>query len=173
MAFWPVFVFLVVTGFQLASRYLELLFKKGSTNEEQAKLRQEINQLLKEASSLSTPSTFAQAAMLRRKANTKEKELNKMQEENEKVKRSFHEQYTGLIKASKVVIYGALICWFWSSPVASVPKNLLQPFGWLFSFRAGRNAATGQITVGIIPWLVLTSRVSKFLCQKLPDDLFI
>jgi membrane protein CcdC involved in cytochrome C biogenesis len=27
--------------------------------------------------------------------------------------------------------------------------------------------------VGIIPWLVLTSRVSKFLCKMLPEDLFV
>lgn len=29
------------------------------------------------------------------------------------------------------------------------------------------------IKVGIIPWLVLTSRVSKFLCKMLPEDLFV
>uniref|UniRef100_A0A453R1W1 Uncharacterized protein n=2 Tax=Aegilops tauschii TaxID=37682 RepID=A0A453R1W1_AEGTS len=36
----------------------------------------------------------------------------------------------------------------------------------MFSWK-GVDAATGRVVVGIIPWLFLTSRVSKLLSQKL------
>ncbi|PWZ07766.1 hypothetical protein Zm00014a_028175 [Zea mays] len=50
---------------------------RGSISDDQLRLRVEITQLLKEASALSTPSTFAQAAKLKRLAGAKEKELAK------------------------------------------------------------------------------------------------
>ncbi|KAF3324873.1 Tail-anchored protein insertion receptor WRB [Carex littledalei] len=172
MALRPFITLFVVTAFQVFSRYLEILTKKEPASEEQIKLKQEINQLLKEASSLSTPSTFAQAAMLKRKAAAKEKELNKIQEEKEKAKKSFHDQYTESLRIAKVLVYSMLIWAFWSTPIASVPQHILQPFGKLVTWK-GPDASTGYYAVGIIPWLVLTSRVSKFLCKMLPEDLFV
>nr|CAB3457786.1 unnamed protein product [Digitaria exilis] len=98
------FVFLVVSAPQLVDRYLDLARKvsadlppaslsrvappirlvasrpgspRGSQSDEQIKLRLEIKELLKEANQLSTPSTFAQAAKLKRLAAAKEKELAK------------------------------------------------------------------------------------------------
>ncbi|GJN34544.1 hypothetical protein PR202_gb23216 [Eleusine coracana subsp. coracana] len=61
----------------LVDHYLDLARKRGSQSDEQQKLRLEIKQLLKEANQLSTPSTFAQAAKLKRLAVAKEKELAK------------------------------------------------------------------------------------------------
>ncbi|KAJ3690876.1 hypothetical protein LUZ61_020040 [Rhynchospora tenuis] len=172
MALRPFITLFVVTAFQVVSRYLEILMKKESVSEEQVKLKEEIKQLLKEASSLSTPSTFAQAAMLKRKAAAKEKELNKIQEEKEKAKKSFHDQYSESLKIAKVLVYCILLWSFWSTPIASVPQHLLQPFAKLITWRRP-DATTGGVAVGIIPWLVLTSRVSKFLCKMLPEDLFV
>nr|CAB3454162.1 unnamed protein product [Digitaria exilis] len=135
------FVFLVVSALQLVDRYLDLARKvsadlppaslsrvappirlvasrpgspRGSQSDEQIKLRLEIKELLKEANQLSTPSTFAQAAKLKRLAAAKEKELAKRK---------------------------------------------------MLSWR-GVDSATGHVVVGILPWLFLTSRVSKLLCQK-------
>ncbi|KAM1047517.1 hypothetical protein ACFX2C_026866 [Malus domestica] len=68
-------VFIVVVAFQFLSRWLEQLKKGGVKNATATRLRGEIKDLLKEASSLSQPSTFAQAAKLRRMAAAKEKEL--------------------------------------------------------------------------------------------------
>ncbi|XP_059438513.1 protein GET1-like isoform X2 [Corylus avellana] len=68
-------IFMIVISFHLLSRWLEHLKKKGSKSTVVIQLRGEINQLLKEASSLSEPSTFAQATKLRRLAAAKEKEL--------------------------------------------------------------------------------------------------
>ncbi|KAB8101612.1 hypothetical protein EE612_032485 [Oryza sativa] len=160
------FVFLLVSALQMLDQVLDLVKKRGSITDDQLKLRLEITQILKEASALSTPSTFAQAAKLKRLAAAKEKELAKLQQQDIKGKQSLYNQYGRVMLFSKVLIYGLLILWFWSAPVTTVPKHLLQPFGRMFSWR-GVDAATGRDVVGIIPWLLLTSRVSKLLCQKL------
>ncbi|KAG5099761.1 hypothetical protein JHK82_044813 [Glycine max] len=73
------FIFLVVLTFQFASNWIDHFKKSGSNEEKETKLRVEIKELLKEASSLSQPSTFAQAAKLKRLAAAKERELAKCQ----------------------------------------------------------------------------------------------
>ncbi|XP_040381166.1 protein GET1 isoform X2 [Oryza brachyantha] len=135
------FVFLLVSALQMLDRALDLAKKRGSITDQQLKLRLEITQILKEASALSTPSTFAQAAKLKRLAAAKEKELAKLQEQDIKGKQSLYNQYGRVLLFTK-------------------------PFGRMFSWR-GVDAATGHVMVGILPWLFLTSRVSKLLCQKL------
>ncbi|XP_058102642.1 uncharacterized protein LOC131246483 isoform X2 [Magnolia sinica] len=70
-------ILLFVFALELISMFLERHNKRGLKSAEEVKLQQEIKELLKEASSLSTPSTFAQAAKLRRAAAAKEKELLK------------------------------------------------------------------------------------------------
>ncbi|TVU12207.1 hypothetical protein EJB05_45840, partial [Eragrostis curvula] len=166
MSLAAIFVFLLVSALQMLDSVLDLLRKRGAITVDQLKLRAEIAQLLKEASALSTPSTFAQAAKLKRLAAAKERELSKVQELNIKGKQSLYDQYGRVLLITKVLIYGLLILWFWSIPVTTVPQHLLQPFGRMFSWR-GVDAATGRVVVGILPWLFLTSRVSKLLSQKL------
>ncbi|KAL6606805.1 hypothetical protein ACP70R_042458 [Stipagrostis hirtigluma subsp. patula] len=144
MSLWAIFVFLLVAALQMLDRVLDLAKKRGSISGEQLKLRQEITRLLKEASALSTPSTFAQAAKLKRLAGAKEKELAKIQELNIKGKQSLYDKYGRLLLVTKVLIYGALILWFWRSPVTTVPQHLVQPFGRMFSWR-GVDAATGRV----------------------------
>ncbi|EER88010.1 hypothetical protein BDA96_10G089000 [Sorghum bicolor] len=161
-----IFVFLLVSALHMLECILDLVKRRGSISDEQLKLRVQITELLKEASALSTPSTFAQAAKLKRLAAAKEKELAKMQELNIKGKQSLYEQYGKALLATKVLIYVVFILWFWSTPVTTVPKHLLQPFGWMFSWR-GVDASTGRVVVGILPWLFLTSHVSKLLSEKL------
>ncbi|ONM57124.1 hypothetical protein ZEAMMB73_Zm00001d021436 [Zea mays] len=166
MSLAAIFVFLIVSALQLLYRYLDLARKSGGLSDEQIKVRLEIKQLLKEADQLSTPSTFAQAAKLKRLAAAKEKELAKMQEHDLKGKQSLYDKYTKFLLVTKVIIYAVLVLCFWSTPVTAVPQHLLQPFGKMFSWR-GVDTATGNVVVGILPWLFLTSRVSKMLCQKL------
>lgn len=166
MSLSAIFVFFLVSALQMLDGVLDLARKRGSISDDQLKLRHEITQLLKEASTLSMPSTFAQAAKLKRMAAAKEKELAKLQELNIKGKQSLYDKYGKVLLITKVLIYGVLTLWFWSTPVTTVPKHLLQPFGRLFSWR-GVDATTGHVVVGILPWLFLTSRVSKLLCDKL------
>ncbi|KAF7130069.1 hypothetical protein RHSIM_Rhsim10G0196100 [Rhododendron simsii] len=95
-------IFTIVVAFQLMSRFIEHKKKKGSKSGVENQLRREIKQMYKEASSLSQsenhghvlhhlhectwdyallswrPSTFAQAAKLRRMAASKEKDLAKI-----------------------------------------------------------------------------------------------
>ncbi|CAN6211374.1 unnamed protein product [Urochloa humidicola] len=165
MSLAALFVFLLVSALQLLDRYHDLARKRGSQSDEQIKLRLEIKQLLTEANQLSTPSTFAQAAKLKRLAAAKEKELAKIQEQNTKETQFLYDKYRKFLLVAKVLIYALLILWFWSTPVTTVPRHLLQPFGKMFSWR-GVDSATGHIVVGILPWMFLTSRVSKLLCEK-------
>ncbi|AQL01340.1 hypothetical protein ZEAMMB73_Zm00001d045024 [Zea mays] len=72
-----IFVFLLVSAVHMLECILDLKRRRGSISDDQLRLRVEITQLLKEASALSTPSTFAQAAKLKRLAGAKEKELAK------------------------------------------------------------------------------------------------
>ncbi|KAJ1258434.1 hypothetical protein BS78_10G074600 [Paspalum vaginatum] len=150
MSLSAIFVFLLVSALQMLDGVLDLARKRGSISDDQLRLRQEISQLLKEASALSTPSTYAQAAKLKRMAAAKEKQQAKMQELNIRGKQSLYDQYGKALLITRVVIYGVLILWFWSTPVTTVPKHILQPFGRIFSWR-GVDATTGRVVVEDIP----------------------
>ncbi|GAU38352.1 hypothetical protein TSUD_209310 [Trifolium subterraneum] len=126
-------IFLIVLAFQFASHWIDHLKKGGSEKAKEIQLRAEIKQLLKEASSLSQPSTFAQGAKLKRQAAAKEKELAKCQDLHDKDTTL----YSNVLLFSKVLIYLTLLLWFWSSPVASISQQLVQPFGRLLSWRTG------------------------------------
>uniref|UniRef100_A0A0E0DYB3 Endoplasmic reticulum transmembrane protein n=1 Tax=Oryza meridionalis TaxID=40149 RepID=A0A0E0DYB3_9ORYZ len=95
------FVFLLVSALQMLDQVLDLVKKRGSITDDQLKLRLEITQILKEASALSTPSTFAQAAKLKRLAAAKEKELAKLQQQDIKGKQSLYNQYGRVMLFSK------------------------------------------------------------------------
>ncbi|XP_027077291.1 protein GET1 [Coffea arabica] len=158
-------VFLIVVVFQLLSRYLELNKKKGIKPDEELQLREEIKKLLKEANSYSGPSTFAQAAKLRRMAAAKEKELTKVQEMHSNVMKSSYDSHAKVLKMVKVFAYAVLIIWFWRIPVAAISERLVQPFGKILSWRAG-GSVNDNVMVGIIPWLIVSSRVSKIISRK-------
>ncbi|CAN6541409.1 unnamed protein product [Malus baccata var. baccata] len=138
-------VFIIVIAFQFFSRWLEQLKKGGVKSATATRLRGEIKDILKEASYSSQPSTFAQAAKLRRIAASKEKEL-------------------AYSRPHLVLTYVVLVCWFWRVPVASISQQLAQPFGKMISWRAG-GVENENVMVGIIPWLILSTRVSKFICR--------
>ncbi|CAL5197402.1 unnamed protein product [Lathyrus oleraceus] len=153
-------IFFIVFAFQFASYWIDHFKKGGSEKQKETQLRAEIKQLLKEANSMSQPSTFAQAAKLKRQAAAKERELAKCQD--------LHARdttlYSKVLFISKVLTYLILLIWFWSSPVASISQQLVQPFGRLLSWRSG-GVQNNNIMVGIIPWLAVTSRVSKLICK--------
>ncbi|KAF3634908.1 hypothetical protein CQW23_04858 [Capsicum baccatum] len=159
-------IFIMVVAFQLLSRHFEINKKKGSTNSEDMQLRAEIKQLLKEAGAFSQPSTFAQAAKLRRLATAKEKELAKNQEMRSKEAKLSHDAYTKGLTILQVLMYFLLIIWFWRIPVASISKQLVQPFGKMLSWRAG-GPANDNVMVGIIPWLILSTRVGKSISRRI------
>ncbi|KAH6832817.1 tail-anchored protein insertion receptor WRB-like protein [Perilla frutescens var. hirtella] len=162
-------IFILVFVFHFVSKEIaDFAFQsleKGSGNNLDVQLRGEIKKLLKEASTLSQPSTFAQAAKLRRMAAAKEKELTKYLETQQKdVKLSFG-TYGKHLMISKAITYFVLILWFWKIPVATISDQLVQPFGRLLSWRAG-SSLKDSVVVGVIPWLVVSTRVSKFICRK-------
>ncbi|XP_055805804.1 protein GET1-like [Solanum dulcamara] len=159
-------IFIIVLALQFLSRYFEINKKKGSTSSEDMQLRAEIKQLLKEASALSQPSTFAQAAKLRRLATAKEKELAKNQEIHNKEAKLSHDSYTKGLTVLQVLTYFLLIIWFWRIPVAAISKQLVQPFGKMLSWRGG-GPANENVMVGIIPWLILSTRVGKSISRRI------
>ncbi|KAL2467693.1 CHD5-like protein [Forsythia ovata] len=159
-------IFILVAAFHFLSRYIELnKKKKGSMNATNVQLRAEIKQLLKEASTLSQPSTFAQAAKLRRMAAAKEKELVKNQEMQKTDVKSSYDMQEKILKISNIFAYVVLIIWFWRMPVATISEELVQPFGKMLSWRAG-GALKDHVMVGIIPWLIVSARVNRFICRK-------
>ncbi|KAJ4714054.1 tail-anchored protein insertion receptor WRB-like [Melia azedarach] len=156
-------ILLIVFAFHFFSRWLEQLKKRGMRSDKELQLRREIKQLLKEASSFSQPSTFAQGAKLKRLATAKEKELANYQELQSKEIKMSYDLYLKVLRIVKVVTYFMLIYWFWRAPVAAISQQLVQPFGKFLSFRTG-GLSNNSVMVGIIPWLILSTRVSKFVC---------
>ncbi|XP_016500931.1 protein GET1 isoform X2 [Nicotiana tabacum] len=159
-------IFFIVVAVQYLSRYVEINMSRVSVNAGELQLRAEIKQLLKEANAMSQPSTFAQAAKLRRMAAAKEQELVKNHEKLRKEMKSSYDSHTKTLIILKFLMYLLLIIWFWRIPVASIPKQLVQPFGKILSWRAGGHV-NENVMVGIIPWLIFSTRVSKLICRKI------
>ncbi|GER37754.1 eukaryotic translation initiation factor 3subunit 7, partial [Striga asiatica] len=86
------------------------------------------------------------------------------QEMREKDMKMSFNTYEKLLLISKVVTYVLLVLWFWKMPVTTISDQLVQPFGKLISWRAGRSLQD-DLAVGIIPWLIVSTRVSKFICR--------
>ncbi|XP_021765031.1 tail-anchored protein insertion receptor WRB-like isoform X2 [Chenopodium quinoa] len=159
-------IFILVALLQFIPRYLEHQIKSGGApSDEEKELRAEIKQLLKEASTLSQPSTFAQAAKLRRTAAAKEKELIKWQEQQILDRKSLYDPYMKYVTPVKALTYLLLGVWFWKYPVGSISKELVQPFGRMLSWKSG-GGSEDKVMIGIVPWLILCSRVSKLICRK-------
>ncbi|KAF7129759.1 hypothetical protein RHSIM_Rhsim10G0196300 [Rhododendron simsii] len=111
------------------------------------------------------PSTFAQAAKLRRMAASKEKDLAKIQELHSKEMKLSYDSYSKGLTILKVFTFFSLVCWFWRLPVAAISKQLVEPFGNAFLVLV-LMIRLMQMQVGIIPWLILSTRVSRFICRK-------
>ncbi|KAF1861988.1 hypothetical protein Lal_00026490 [Lupinus albus] len=162
-------IFLIIAIFQFAYYWLDHLKKDGFDHAKEIQMHGEIKQLLKEASSLSQPSTFAQAAKLRRLAASKEKELAKHYENYNlslSSDRNLHNKdyvlYSKLLLISKYVTYIVLVLWFWRAPVACIPRQLVQPFERLLSWRT-TGAQNNDVMIGIISWLIVSARVCRFV----------
>ncbi|KAL0727757.1 hypothetical protein Bca4012_023850 [Brassica carinata] len=121
--------FFFVVVFQLLSKKLDQLEKTGSNNTKETELRSEIKQLLREATALSQPATFAQAAKLRRSAATREKELAQYVDQHNKEIKLSYDQHGKVLLASKALVYLILVFCFWRTPIAIIAKQLVQPFG--------------------------------------------
>ncbi|XVF23440.1 hypothetical protein REPUB_Repub13aG0038700 [Reevesia pubescens] len=159
-------IFFIVIVFQFATKRLQDLKKAASKTDKEIQLRGEIKQLLKEAASFSQPSTFALAAKLRRSAAAKEKELANYQAQVSKEVKLSYDLYLKVLFIIKVLTQVVLVFWFWRSHVASVSQQLVQPFGKMLSWKTG-GSLNNNVMVGIIPWLIVCIRVSKFVCCRL------
>ncbi|CAH9135189.1 unnamed protein product [Cuscuta epithymum] len=158
-------IFFLVSIFQYLTRYLEVNKKRATMSTDDVRLKAEIKGLLKEAAALSQPSTFAQAAKMRRMAATKEKELAKSIEMHSKeLSFSFHMYAKGLLML-KAFTYLVLVLWFWHVPVGSISNELIQPFGNVLSWLAG-GQTNNYTMVGIIPWIFVSSKASRFLLKR-------
>ncbi|RDY11141.1 hypothetical protein CR513_04241, partial [Mucuna pruriens] len=131
-------IFLIVAAFQFAYYCLDRQKKNKSENDKEIQMRTEIKQLLKKAGSMSQPSTFVQAAKLKRQATAKERELSKLTKQG-------HLNFSAqILSAKRYLTYGALIIWFWRVPVASISHQLVQPFECLLSWK-GREIENNSV----------------------------
>ncbi|GLU16556.1 hypothetical protein SLE2022_329860 [Rubroshorea leprosula] len=71
------------------------------------------------------------------------------EQRNEEIKLSY-DLYLKAFFITKIATYFMLIVWCWRSPVASVPQNLVQPFGRFLSWKAG-DSLNDKIMIGIRP----------------------
>ncbi|KAK9757547.1 hypothetical protein RND81_01G169600 [Saponaria officinalis] len=83
------------------------------------------------------PSTFSQAAKLRRMAAAKEKELAKHQEQQMLERKTVYDPYMKYVTPVKALTYLLLTVWFWKSPIAAISKELVQPIGTVLSWKSG------------------------------------
>ncbi|KAH9305284.1 hypothetical protein KI387_009688, partial [Taxus chinensis] len=101
---------------------------KVTTSLEEVQAVQEIRRLSKEANSLSTPSTFAQAAKLKRAAAAKEKELLEIRQKLSTDKCLSSNLQTMAPRVLKTCIYLGFAWWLWGIPLAGISIDLLRPF---------------------------------------------
>nr|GMC80927.1 tail-anchored protein insertion receptor WRB-like protein [Ipomoea batatas] len=129
------------------------------------RLKAEIKRLLREAAALSQPSTFAQAAKLRRIAAAKEKELAKSFETHGKEISMSFDMYTKGLFFLKICTYLLLVLCFWRVPLGFISQQLVHPFGMVLSWLSGGDAPN-YTTIGIIPWIFVSSKASRFLLKR-------
>jgi hypothetical protein len=123
------FIFLAVFAVQVLLRVCTHLLPKKRMAPQEAELVREIKELLREADALSTPSTFAKSAKLRRAATLKEKQLSELRQSVSHKPWSQLTLHATLPTLLNGVVYLGLVGWYFHRPVASVPASLLQPFG--------------------------------------------
>ncbi|CAM6011306.1 unnamed protein product [Sphagnum balticum] len=152
------FIFLAVFAVQVLLRVCTHLLPKKRMAPQEAELVREIKELLREADALSTPSTFAKSAKLRRAAALKEKQLSEF--DDNWLNRSLTQ--TGCLQG---VVYLGLVGWYFHRPVASVPASLLQPFGEHPSDCCAHSMFSK--VVGITPWLIVSTQVSVYILEHI------
>ncbi|KAL3683833.1 hypothetical protein R1sor_001855 [Riccia sorocarpa] len=157
-------IFAVLLVLHLFGEYFSRIVPIKPVIPRESELLKEIRELHRSADSFSTPSTFSKAAKLKRQATLKEKELAALRQDISGQTNWWFTLYSAAPKALKFTVYIILAQWFWRTSVATVPISFVQPFEFLVS--PDKKAAGGEVTVGIISWLILTSRVSKFITSK-------
>ncbi|XP_074266363.1 protein GET1-like [Silene latifolia] len=75
-------------------------------------------------------------------------------------RKASYDPFMKYVTPVKALAYLLLAFWFWKSPIAAISKEVVQPFGNVLSWKSDSGSAD-KVTVGIIPWLILCTRVSK------------
>ncbi|KAG6542550.1 hypothetical protein Mapa_016021 [Marchantia paleacea] len=158
-------IFVILLLLHLFLEYYSRITPTGQLRPQERELVKEIRELHRAADALATPATFAKSAKLKRSAAAKEKELALLRQNLALQKGWWLSLYSTAPNALKVVVYIILAQWFWHTSVATIPVSFLQPYELLVS--ANKQSLGGEVAVGILPWLVLTSRVSKFVSTKI------
>lgn len=163
----PIVSFALLLLAHLASRLLALWLRmKRKLSSAEQQLASDIKDLLRQANSLSTPSTFAKAAKLKRIAVAKERELIQLRKNHGK------EQDWPFLwevikpNALQILMYFVLAYWHWGFPVLAVPSQSIYPFDGTISWKPFSFESKIATEIGILPWLVVCSRVSVFLAKK-------
>ncbi|CAM6122499.1 unnamed protein product [Calypogeia fissa] len=159
-------IFGILLIFHLVLKVYARFAPSGGLTEQERQLLKEIKELNKSANELSSPATFSKSAKLKRQAAAKEKELSQLRQELSLRKGWNVPSSTILAQALKAAVYILLVLWFWRTPVATVPVALLKPSDYFL--KIGKKDVSGNlVAVGIIAWLVMSSRVSEFLSDKI------
>lgn len=158
------FAFVLIT--RLASRLIALSLRAKKVQPAEHQLTMEIKDLLRQASSLSSPSTFAKATKLRRMAASKEKELTQLTHSLAKERRWSNSLQAVFPTALEVVACLSLGYWYWGCTISTMASQSIRPFDKALLWKTKISEDDKYVMIGIVPWLVLCTRVSLFLSKK-------
>ncbi|BBN04188.1 tail-anchored protein insertion receptor [Marchantia polymorpha subsp. ruderalis] len=162
-------IFVILLLLHLFLEYYSRITPTGQLRPQERELVKEIRELHRAADALATPATFSKSAKLKRSAAAKEKELALLRQNLALQKGWWLSLYSTAPNALEVVVYMILAQWFWHTSVATIPASFLQPVSFLqpYELSSNKESLGGEVAVGILPWLALTSRVSKFVSTKI------
>ncbi|KAH7388520.1 hypothetical protein KP509_16G079600 [Ceratopteris richardii] len=163
----PIISFVWLLLAHLASRILASRSQsRRKLSPAERQLASEIKELRREADSLTTPTTFARAAKLKRVAAAKERELLQLRQTDGKKQNQLFFYFVSAPNLLQVSVYLILAYWYWGDILSSLPVRTVYPLGNTIFRNNFNNEDSATVKVGIIPWLVLCSRVSVFLARK-------
>ncbi|KAI5064448.1 hypothetical protein GOP47_0021118 [Adiantum capillus-veneris] len=163
----PIVSLLLLLLAHLASRMLALCLRtKRKLSPAEQQLASEIKDLLRQAGSLTTPSTFAKAAKLKRIAVAKERELVQLRHSHGKEQDWPFLWHILNPNVLQVLVYAILVYRYWGSPLLTIPSQSIYPLDSTISWRTAALQNNGAVKIGILPWLLVCSRVCIFLAKK-------
>ncbi|KAI5063823.1 hypothetical protein GOP47_0020493 [Adiantum capillus-veneris] len=118
------------------------------------------------SSLISRPSTFAKAAKLKRIAVAKERELVQLRHSHGKEQDWPFLWHILNPNVLQVLVYAILVYRYWGSPLLTIPSQSIYPLDSTISWRTAALQNNGAVKIGILPWLLVCSRVCIFLAKK-------
>ncbi|XP_062510473.1 guided entry of tail-anchored proteins factor 1-like [Corticium candelabrum] len=138
-----------------ASKHLvSLVVRKTS---ETTRLRRDVEELKKKLADVSAQDEFAYHARLQRKLNKVTEDFKTSTSNDQTFAWKTRLVMKGTIMVSMFLTHVAVVWWFWTDIVLSVPANFLYPMDGLLAYPVGKSG-----DVGAPAWVLLSSHALEF-----------